>query len=66
MISYNPLWKTLIDKDMTREQLRIKAGLSSRTMARMSRGESVNLTTVEKICTVLGCGISDVVEIRTA
>lgn len=63
-ISYNRLWKTLIDKGMNKTELRKKACLSSSTMAKMTNGEAVTLTTIERICEILDCQIEDVVEIK--
>lgn len=63
-ISYNNLWKTLIDKGINKGELCEKVKISSSTMAKMTNGEPVTLTTIEKICKALDCGIQDVVEIR--
>ena len=63
-ISYNRLWKTLIDKGMNKTELRKKARLSSSTMAKMTNGEAVTLTTIERICEILDCQIEVVVEIK--
>lgn len=63
-ISYNKLWKTLIDKGMNKTELRQKARISSSTMAKMTNGEAVTLTTIERICEILDCQIEDVVEIK--
>lgn len=62
--SYNNLWKTLIDKGMNKSELRVKAQISSSTMAKMTNSEAVTLTTIERICKVLDCEIQDVVEIK--
>lgn len=63
-ISYNNLWKTLIDKDINKSELCEKVKISSSTMAKMTKGEPVTLTVLEKICKELDCGIEDVVEIK--
>lgn len=63
MISYKPLFKLLLDKDMTRIQLRQAVGFSSATLAKMSRNEYISLETIEKICKYLDCRIEDVIEI---
>ena len=63
MISYNKLWKLLIDKNMNKTQLRIQANLSSTTLAKLSKNESVTVSTLEKICFLLDCNIEDIVEI---
>lgn len=60
--SYKPLWKLLIDRRMTREELRVAVGTSSATIAKMGRGENVSMDVLDRICTYLGCRIEDVVE----
>lgn len=62
-ISYNRLWKLLIDKDMNKGELCNRAKISKGTMAKMTNNEPVTLTVIEKICSELKCDISDVVEI---
>ncbi len=62
-LSYNNLWKTLIDRGINKSELCKKVKISSSTMAKMTNGEPVTLTTLEKICNELDCKIEDVVEI---
>ena len=62
-ISYNNLWKILIDKNMNNGDLCNKAQISKGTMAKMTNNEPVTLTVIEKICDVLQCDIVDVVQI---
>ena len=62
-ISYNNLWKILIDKEMNKGALCRKAKISKGTMAKMTNNEPVTLTVIEKICEVLQCDIGDVVQI---
>ena len=62
-MSYKPLWILLIKRDMTKSQLREKAGISTRAMAKMGKGEDVNTDVLRKICTVLDCTLDDIVEI---
>ena len=64
MISYDPLWKLLIDKNMTKTELRENVGFSTNTLAKLSKNESVTLSTLEKICLYLDCKIEDIVEIK--
>jgi len=64
-ISYKPLWILLIKRDMTKGQLREKAGISSRAMAKMGKSEDVNTDVLRKICTALNCTLDDIVEITT-
>ena len=61
-VSYNKLWKLLIDKKMNKTELRIKAGLSTNVIAKMGKEESVQVETLYKICNVLGCEIGDICE----
>jgi DNA (cytosine-5)-methyltransferase 1 len=61
-ISYDRLWKKLIDKKMNKTQLRLATGISTSTLAKLAKQEPVTLETLEKICNVLGCNIGDVVE----
>ena len=62
-VSYKPLWHTLREKDMNREDLKKAANITSNVVARMGRNEYVNLESIEKICLALECKIEDVVEI---
>ena len=54
-ISYNRLWKLLVDKNMSRADLRRAADISPNTMTKMRRNEEVSLTVLRKICTCLQC-----------
>ena len=63
-ISYNRLWKLLIDKHMMKKDLQKKTYLSSNVITKMGKGESVTLETLAKICIALQCEISDIVEIK--
>ena len=64
-VSYNGLWKLLIDKDMKKMDLveNEKIGISSSTLAKMSRGENVSMNILEKICRELDCDFGDIVSI---
>lgn len=62
-VNYNPLWKLLIDKGMTKSDLRIDSNISTSTLAKMGKGEYVALEVLERICLLLGCQLSDVAEI---
>ncbi len=59
-ISYNGLWKILIDKNMYKKDLAAKLSISSATMAKMGRGESVSMDVLERICDYLDCNIGDI------
>lgn len=60
-ISYNGLWKLLIDKNMNKTDLMNKVKLSSGTIAKMSKGEPVSMLVLEKICDKLDCDFGDLV-----
>ena len=64
-ISYNGLWKILIDNGMKKGDLTRRTGISSGTIAKMTNGEAVTLTVLEKICNEFNCDIGDLVEIDT-
>ena len=60
--SYKPLWKLLIDKDMTKKQLMQATGISKSTMDRMGRGEPVSMNIVNRICNYFECDVGTVIE----
>ena len=62
-VSYNKLWKKLIDLNLNKTQLREKAGISTNAIAKLGRNEPVSLETINKICIALGCNIGDVMDI---
>ena len=62
-ISYNRLWKLLIDKKMTKSELRLAADISTTTLAKLGKDETVSMDVMLRICKVLNCGIEDVIEI---
>lgn len=61
-ISYNKLWKLLIDKKMKKKDLKEITGMSSSSVAKLSKDEPVNLELLYKICVALKCNIEDIVE----
>ena len=61
-ISYNKLWKLLIDKGMNKTQLKDAAGLSSSTISKMGKNEQISMDSMLKICRVLNCDIGDIME----
>ena len=61
-ISYNKLWKLLIDKKMSKADLRRAAGIAPNTMTKLNRDEEVSLTVLSKICSVLEVDIGDIME----
>ena len=62
-ISYNKLWKMLIDKNMKKKDLRLATGITTTALAKLGRNENVSTEILVKICKVLNCDISDIVEI---
>jgi len=63
-ISYNKLWKLLIDKKMNKKDLRFKAGVSTAVIAKMGKGENLTTDILLKICNALDCDICDIMEIE--
>ena len=61
-ISYNKLWKLLVDKKMSKADLRKAAGIAPNTMTRLRRDEEVTLTVLNKICSTLEVDIGDIME----
>ena len=61
-MSYNKLWKLLIDKQMKKSDLRKKAGISSSSLAKLSKDQNVTTDVLAKICKELNCDISDIME----
>ncbi len=62
-VSYNRLWKLLIDKKMMKVELRDKAGISSSTLALMGKDRTVGTKVLMKICEVLDCNVGDIMDI---
>ena len=61
-ISYKPLWKLLIDKDLSKKELASVAGVSQSSVAKMSCGETISMDVILRICTALDCDIGDICE----
>lgn len=61
-VSYDKLWKLLIDKKMTKTALRIQADMSSSTLAKMSKNETVSMDVMLRICKVLDCNVGDIMD----
>lgn len=62
-VSYNRLWKLLIDLNMNKTELREKAGITTNALAKMGRNENVSTEILCKICNTLNCQVEDIVEI---
>lgn len=61
-LSYNKLWKMLIDKNMKRSDLQKAACVSSASIAKLGRGDNISTEVLIKICTVLNCRVEDIFE----
>jgi putative transcriptional regulator len=57
--SFNPLWKLLIDKGMTKEELRVALNLSPSTIAKMGKGENISMSVLQRICKYFNCQPGD-------
>lgn len=62
-LSYNKLWKLLIDENLNKSQLQVKAGISPSTMAKLGKGGTVTTDTLIRICIALDCQIGDICEL---
>jgi len=62
-ISYKKLWKLLIDKDMNKTDLREAIGVSTATIARLSKGEPVTMEVLVKMCEKLDCNVGDIMDV---
>ena len=61
-VSYNKLWKLLIDKEMKKVDLRDQAGLTTNVLAKLVKNEHVSTQSLEKICRILECEVGDILE----
>ena len=62
-VSYNKLWKLLIDRDMTKTEMRKQSGISTGALAKLGKNESVSMEVLVKICRALDCDLNDIVEL---
>lgn len=62
-VSYNKLWKKLIDKRMKKIEMQRLSGISGNVLSRLNKDEYVSMESIEKICSLLQCDIGDVMEI---
>ena len=60
--NYNKLWKLLIDKGMTKTDLRLRTGMSTSTLAKMSNNENASMEIILRICEILECNVGDVMD----
>lgn len=63
-ISYNKLWKMLIDKEMQKRDLQEAAGISSASIAKLGKGENITTDILLKICEALNCDLNDIMETK--
>ena len=61
-ISYNKLWKMLIDKNMKKKDLKEKAGISSASLAKLGKGDNITTDVLLRICVAMDCRIEDILE----
>ena len=64
-VSYNRLWKLLIDKGITKTEMRKQAGISTSVLAKMGKNETVSMDTLARIAAAMDCGLDDIVEVNT-
>lgn len=63
VLSYNKLWKLLIDKGMTKTEMRLKADISTTTLAKLGKNETVSMEVLLRICKVLDCNVGDIMDV---
>ena len=64
VISYNKLWKLLIDRKMTKTDLRHLTGISTASIAKLGKGDNITTDVLVKICIALNCDVSDIMELE--
>lgn len=64
LISYEPFYKTLLRKGVTEYELIFKQGISANTLHRMKKGEAITTKTLDTLCFILDCEVSDILEYR--
>lgn len=63
-VNYKPLWKLLIDRDISKQQLRELTSISRSTMVKMANNEYVAMDVLVRICVAMDCGMDDILEIE--
>ena len=63
-VNYKPLWKMLIDRDISKQELREKTSIARSTMVKMANNEYVAMDVLVRICIAMNCGMDDIVEIE--
>lgn len=64
MISYKPFYETLFKKGVTEYELIFKQGMSANTIHRMKKGEAITTRTLDTLCSILDCSVSEILEYR--
>lgn len=64
-VSYNKLWKLLIDKGINKTEMRKRAGISTNVLAKLGKNETVSMDTLARIAAAMECGFDDIVEVNT-
>jgi DNA-binding Xre family transcriptional regulator len=62
-VSYNKLWKLLIDNNMNKTDLRVKADIGTATLAKLGKNQPVSMDVMLRICAVFSCNIADVMDV---
>ena len=62
-VNYNKLWKKLIDLEMSRTEMRLKAGISTKQLAKLGKNENVNTEILVKICGALHCNVDEIMDV---
>ena len=62
-VSYHKLWKKLIDLEMSRTEMRLKAGISTKQLAKLGKNENVNTEVLVRICRALRCNVDEIMDI---
>ena len=63
-VCFNKLWKKLIDLGMSRSELRVKSGISTRQLAKLGKNENVTTDVLVKVCKALSCNIDEIMDIK--
>ena len=64
MITYRPFWETLLKKNMTTYELIYKQGIPANTIHRMKHGAAITTKTIDELCSILDCEVSEVIEFK--
>ena len=62
MLSYEPLWKTMAEKNASTYTLQVKGGISSSTIRRLKANQSISSNSIDAICKILDCEVSDIIK----